>query len=445
MLFIFRKVSSVARNLNNERLQNGFRGLFSYAWKRFKYYFFSVINFAFTLPFALLIIAIRPYKEIYLVMLLSSRIGHFSANPEFMLLSRLDAFCDRKKRYLFYEETMVCNIQLSKMWKRVLPVLPFPYFCHELDKTLWFLLGKKYKNDPIKEFESCKLGRDHQKLLEKRSASFLYFTPREVYAAEKILAKMGVKKIQPFVCILVRDAGYLDHRAPGKHLFRHHDCRNADINNYDKAALFLAEKGYVVFRMGKHVEKPFYVDHPNIIDYANHPLRCDLLDMYLPAHCDFIISTSTGLDCVSQLFKKPLLFTDLFPIFCQLQFWYPCTLFIPKKICYRDTKKILNFRELEQEFLNITDLTIQNRMERQNTEIVPNTPDEILDAVIEMEARVKNTWQDTEENIRLQKILLQKCFPATIFVEEVRESLEKIKINIGSKFILENIALLGID
>src|SRR3990167_6335736 len=388
MKFVYKKLTSIIVNLKNEKRQNGLRAVFAYISKRIKYYVSSTLNFILTLPLALFIIGMRPFLKIHFVMLLSSRIGHFSANAEFMLLDQLENLYEKRKLYLFYQETMVCNAQLSRMWKRVLPIVPLPRLCHKLDKTLGILLGEIYRKDSVKAFESCKLGRDHQQLLEKRDMPYLYFTPREIHKAKKILNSMGLQNNQPFVCILVRDAGYLDYRAPGKNLFRHHDSRNAAIGNYCEAALFLAKKGYMVFRMGKHVTKPFNVNHPNIIDFANHPERCDLLDIYLAAHCHFMISTSTGLDCISQLFKKPVLFTDLFPLLCQLQFWYPCLLFIPKKIRYRDTKKILSFKELEKEFPNITDVTTHSRLEEKNTEILPNTPQEILDAVIEMEARV---------------------------------------------------------
>jgi len=432
----YRKITSVIVNINDERQQNGLLSAFLYIIKKIKYYFLIALNFTLTLPIALIIISIKPLVEIRFVMLLSSRIGHFSANTELMLLSQLDNLYSKKKIYLFYQETLVCNKQLSKMWKRVLPVIPFPRICREIDNTLCFLLGEKYKKNPIKAFESCLLVRDHEQLLEKRDTPYLYFSPREIHKAQILLSEMGLQKNQPFVCLLVRDAGYLDYRAPG--MFMHHNCRNADIDNYYKAVLFLAMKGYMVFRMGKHVEKPLNVKHPNVIDFANHPKRCDLLDVYLAAHCQFIISTSTGLDGITQLFKKPLLFTDLLPIFRQIQFWYPCKLFIPKKIRYRDTKQILTFKELEKYFTNVKDVTMQKTLEEKNTEIIANTPEEILDAVIEMEMHVNNRWIETDENKQLQKIFLEKNFPTTIFNEELRYKLDKIKVKIGSKFIQEN-------
>ena len=436
-----KKLISVTINLSNERRQHGWIRAFFYVLTRTKTYLLASIKFILTLPIAAIIIAIRPLIEINLVMLLSSRIGHFSANTEFMLLSQYKEIYAKKKCYLFYEETLVCNKQLSIMWKRVLTVLPFPRICLAVDKTLAKLLGKKYTGNPVKAFESCLLGRDHQQLLEKRDVPYIYFTPREIMLAEKKMQAFGTSITKPFVCLLIRDAGYLNHRAPGKNLYKHHDCRNADINNYRKAALYLAEKGYTVFRMGKHVEKKFEINHPNIIDYANHPLQCDLMDIYLAAHCQFIISTSTGLDCITQLFRKPLLFTDLLPIYRQLQFWYPCKMFIPKKIRYRDTQELFSFSALENAFTGVSDVQLQHALDENNAEVIPNTEDEICDAVIEMVARVNHTWVETEENKQRQKLFLETVFPSTIFYDEFYHQFDKIKVTIGSQFLQDNLAL----
>src|SRR3990167_8893446 len=393
MNFIKQKFVTVRKTIIGVYSERGTLAIFPYLLDRVTHYLFFFIKFIITLPIASILIALRPFKEIYLVMLLSSRIGHFAANTELMLLKEHKEIYSKKKLFLFYEEELVCNTQLSKMWKRVLPVLPFPRICREVDKTMSLLLGGE--------------------------------------------------KGKQFVCLLVRDAGYLNHRAPGKNLFSHHDYRNADITSYRKAALFLAEKGYVVFRMGKHVEKKFNVEHPNVIDYANHPKQCDLLDIYLPAHCTFMISTATGLDGIAQLFRRPLLFTDLSPILFQVPFWYPSVMFIIKKIRYRHTNAILTFRELEKEFIDVRDLTMQASLREKNVEIVTNTEEEIFDAVTEMELRIKNTWIETEQSNQLRNMFFQECFPPTLIFNELRFSLEKIKIKMGSKFLQENTALFS--
>ncbi len=436
------KFFSVLSTLKTICQQEGVYQTCVYFSRRVRYYLFFSVKFLLVFPIVGVILLIRPFKKIYFIMLLSSRIGHFSANTEFMILDQLDTLYEKRKLYLFYEDKFSSNIQLSKMWRRLLIVLPFPRICREVDRALGVILGEKYRHDPVKAFESCLLGRDHKKWLEKRHFPHLYFTPREIYEAEERMQKFGFSPQNPFVCILVRDAGYLDHRAPGKNLFSYHNVRDADINNYCKSALFLAEKNYTVFRMGKHVEKKFDIVHPNIIDYANHPMQCDLLDIYLASHCQFMISTSTGLDCISQIFKKPVLFTNLLPIYRQLQFWYPCLLYIPKKIRCRDTKRIFNFQEIAAAFSDVIDHNMQERLDEKNAEIVANTDQEILDVVMEMEARVNKTWVETEEDRYLQHALLNHSKASTIYYEEFSSS-DYVHVKMGSQFIKNNKNLLG--
>ena len=438
MNLIKRKFVSVLNGLSEIKHKHGKLKVLVYLYNRTTCYLFLITNFILTAPVAFVLIALRPFKKIHLVMLLSSRIGHFTINTEFMLLTQRAELYSKKKLYLFYEEKIVCNTQLSKMWKRILPVLPLPRilrgFCRKVDKTLGILLGKTYRNDPIKPFEIC-IGQDYQQLLEKSDKPHIYFTTKEIIKAKKIMTSMGVNPDNPFVCLLVRDAGYLGRYAPG---WTHHNCRNADVTHYRKAALFLAEKGYTVFRMGKYVEKTFDVGHPNVIDYANHPKKHDLLDIYLAAHCSFMITTSTGLDGVTQLFRKPILTTNLLPIYHQLGFWYPYVLYIPKKIQCTDTKKNLTFKELEEKFLDVTATGMQDALDKHHARILPNTEEEILDAVIEMEARFRNVWVETEENESFQKKLLTDYFPATVINKKLLFSLEHIKVKIGYQFWKEN-------
>ena len=194
--------------------------------------------------------------------------------------------------------------------------------------------------------------------------------------------------------------------------------------------------------MGKHVEEDFKIDHPKIIDYANHPLHCDLLDIYLTAHCHFIISTSTGLDGVSQIFRRPLLFTNVLPLTNQLQFWYPCVLFIPKKLYDTKRNTILSFREIEKSYTGVTMLEIQDRLKRDHVEIVLNTEDEILEVVQEMESRVNHTWSEREEDKYLQQKFLE-FYPASMIKEKYELPKDAIKIKMGAQFTRKNLVLLN--
>ena len=171
---------------------------------------------------------------------------------------------------------------------------------------------------------------------------------------------------------------------------------------YEKAARYLADKGYTVLRMGKYVNQQFNVDHPNIIDYANHPLRSDFMDIYLSAHCEFCISTCTGLDCVSQIFRKPVLLTNISPVFGETLMWYPCTLFIPKFLKNKDSNQLLTLSEVAKACHELASKNALNEFSKKNLILVENSEDEILAAVKEMEARICGRWHESEHEPLLQ-------------------------------------------
>ena len=87
-----------------------------------------------------------------------------------------------------------------------------------------------------------------------------------------------------------------------------------DIDNYKESAMYLAQKGYWVFRMGKGAKKRFDIDHPKIFDYAFSDYRSDFLDVWLMANCNFCISTGTGIDAVATIFRRPILMINYIPI-----------------------------------------------------------------------------------------------------------------------------------
>lgn len=438
-----KKVVLIYKHFSEEKNNNGIQKAFLYLYKRTKYYFYLLAWFVLTFPITFIIMLTWPIVKIYFVMLETSRIGHFSENTELMLI-RLNNISSRKREIiLYFQEPIICNKQLSRMWKRVLPVLPFFKLWYEIDRSLKFILGDKYRNHPAKIYSTAHFGKDTEGFLSIRNIPYIYFTRKEINRSEIILEKLGIPRGKKFVCLLVRDSNYLKMAiGEGVDYWDYHNIRNSDINHYRKAAWYLAEKGYYVLRMGKFVKESFKIDHPNIIDYANHPLHCDLLDIYLTANCHFIISTSTGLDGISQIFRRPLLFINVLPLTNQLQFWYPCVLFIPKKLRNIKMKKILSFKEIEKEYSGITMLEIQDKLKKDGVEIILNTEDEIVEAVYEMESRVDHTWIETEEDKFLQKKFLE-CYPVSMVKEKYELKPGSIKIKMGANFTRKNQELLN--
>jgi putative glycosyltransferase (TIGR04372 family) len=358
------------------------------------------------IPLAVILLIISPWWPIRLMLLFSNRIGHYAYNTD-LLLTALD-FCSdpslKKRKTFFYTAygRPICNTQLHIMWKRVITILPFPRLISEVDR--YFLRwSKRYQDDPIKKFFISSAGWDAWDVFSKTPQPHIAFTEEEEYQGKQFLNELGIPVGKPFVCIHGRDPVYLKLAIPNQD-FTYTSYRNVTINNYKKAAEFLTRQGYYVVRMGKHVQDRFDFGNPMVIDYANSPLRSDFGDIYLSKHCFFFISVGSGLDAVPQTWRVPILQTNVtlvdpdFP-----PDWY---LFITKKVFNTRTKKYLTQEEISTIFtwekINGARV-ILDILKEEHLELIENTPEELLESVKEMLARMTHTWPDQKEEESLQK------------------------------------------
>jgi len=401
-------------------------------------YAFYMISLCLSIPIAVFLYLLTPLIQIRLVRLLSERAGHFGLNTENMLCAFDVGVLNRrgdnhKIKYFFYTHGIVCNKQLLKMWKRVLPLLPFPIACRQIDQLLSFA-SFQYKKDKVKNtVESSGWVRDKLLLMERVPYPHVFFTFEEEKRAEIFLEKLGVSKNAKWVCLLVRDPLYLDKLFPIDD-WDYHAHRNANIMTYKKAALFLAEKGYTVIRMGKWAQDPFSVSHERIIDYAMHPLRSDFLDIYLSAKCCFFMSTSTGIDSVAQMFRRPILFSNI-AIPSELQSFVSNSLFIPKKVINKNTDEYITYKTFDQ--VISSPYEIHETAKKNNFMLVDNTEDEILEAAIEMEQRITCMWIETKIDILAQKKFFME-YPH--YLNDVKD----VRIKIGKCFLEQYFKKTGI-
>lgn len=403
--------SKMIRKIYNIYKREGLFIFSSIVLKRLKLLSTRLIVSPITIPLSVSVILLSPWIYIRFIKLASNRIGHHSFDTE-LLLSILDLEIKAHKRTknFFYLEPgqPICNTQLHKMWKRVIFILPFPYIIAEIDRYLsrW---KKNYKNDPLKHYLASHDVCDQWDILGKIKETRLSFTSAEDEKAKILLKKLGIPPGAQYICLLARDSAYLDKYMPNNN-WSYHNHRDVNIDDYQQAALFLAEKGYFVIRIGKYVKTAFNVNHPRVIDYASHPLRSDFLDIYLSANCFFFISTSTGIDGVAKIFRRPLLVTN-YPLSEPDIFTHGRTLFIPKKVLNLNNNQLLSFNEICQIFSDAArnKLVIQVLQDKK-IRFIDNTPTEITEAVAEMLARLTKDYQPTEEDTLLQNLFWEN-FP----------------------------------
>ncbi|MBI5050403.1 MAG: TIGR04372 family glycosyltransferase [Nitrospirae bacterium] len=374
-------------------------------------------------PLFILIRSIKPIKLIRFGNLRSNRIGHFALNTELYLCEKDNNMQSNNSiDVFFYDKNKgVCNYQLLKMWKRILRVNQIAALFYKYD----YLPGVEEH-----KIKTVKSERDIYGLMEK-SKVHLYFTPDEEHVALKELKSMGIEKNDLYVCLAVRDSAYLKKKFPHKD-FSYHNYRDNNIQNYILSAIELAKRGYFVIRMGAIVNEALNINHPQIIDYATNGCRTELLDIYLSANCHFFISTPIGLEVVPLVFRRPIVYTNVLPIE-HATTWNSKALIIFKKHWLKKEKRFMTFREIIESgvgrYLRTEDY------EKQGIELIENSPEEILDVILEMDERLKGNWETADEDEELQKRFWTLFKPSDLN--------KVIRARIGTKFLRQNKGLLN--
>ena len=272
---------------------------------------------------------ISPVVRFRLCVIAFHRFGHLALEPEQMLSNReIKSKLGQARNPLPFivdiwslgPRQLQANRYLAKKWKMQIFTLP-SWIVDAL-----FQAGAKV---PALQLEVPKLSIYGPNNALDHSASHLSFTNSEELRAQKDLARMGIDSNKPFVCLVVRDSGH--YASNGESESIGYDLLNTDISTFVLAAQGLAERGYQVIRMGAGSEKPMTLEHANVFDYAKSQNRSAFLDIYLAGKCSFAISTQTGPDCVSLVFRRPVCYIDIarysqFFLGTNIAYWNPTTL-----------------------------------------------------------------------------------------------------------------------
>jgi len=387
--------------------------------------FCKILTLLLIIPFVLFVRILRPLILIRFGLIESDRIGSISSILELYLCKKkldkhsrtFDLFCYRRP---------VSNKQLMKMYSRILHISSFDELLYKCNRMI---IGYEVHEVPFMEGK----GRDVNNLLGG-TTPHIGFTREEEVKGSTELREIGLPDSVPFILFHARDSTYLD-----KVLTKHsrdqweiHDYRDSNIHNYCAAAEALTERGYYAFRIGAVVKDALDTTNPKVVDYATK-YRTDFLDIYLMSKCHFVLGSPCGITQIAyDLFRKPIAWVNA----THLEYmwtWNPSVIYILKKCWLRDEHRFMRFREIFES--GVGRYSYSHEYEEHGIELVENTPEEINDLAIEMDERLKGTWQATEEDEELQKRFWE-YFPKSNLHGD------KIRARIGSKFLRDNRELL---
>ncbi len=219
----------------------------------------------------------------------ASRVGHLAIDPEVAHLHFHQNHQNKSTIWFYFKcekAQRIANEVLARKWKNILNIGP-TWLLHSINQCqeLIPLLSTK-------TISKLSISTDYRVL--DNSQPLIEFTPLEEDVGQNLLYKLGIKSNQKYICLAVRDGSYLEKEFSNKD-FTYCDYRDSEISDYTEMADYFIRNGYFVVRMGK-INRPTIIPNDKFIDYANSQFRSDFVDFCLFGNCEFVISTSTGLD-----------------------------------------------------------------------------------------------------------------------------------------------------
>lgn len=228
---------------------------------------------------------------------------------------------------------------------------------------------------------------DYIKLLNNSGRQPRHFPVPETVsaAAQTFCERRGISSSDQIVVLNVRDRNFLPDQTS-------HFYRTADIATYEPAVRYLLDQGYWVLRTGLtgSVEAPF--THPRYLDIWKEPDYTDLLDPGLIARARFGITCSSGPEAVFRILGVPQLMVNGV---LQSGMWMNPQDKLVFKIYHaiNDGKPARLHALLMQGVALFSDT---DNVARCGFTVEDNTADEILEAVIEMDASLSKEHRSDE-------------------------------------------------
>ncbi len=350
--------------------------------RSFGYVFRFVLAAPLALVFWMCIEIINIFRPVYIVGLsYKGRISHYMRPMELYLRNANQL--DKKYTMIFVMPAATPNEAVRTIYRRYALIIDshFPKIIRFAFGMVSVLLKRRFTPELT----------DWAPLWHLEPATTL--TDDELKFGHELRQSLGMPKDAPYVCLGVKDSAYYAsitrESGYGQNLSHQEiDSRNIDIANYMLAATYLANLGIYVVRVGSVVNAPLPRDrHPMIIDYST-AARSELGDMTLGANCKFSICAATGVWVFTASQNRPIVRCDQYELGHHndmLTEGAP-SLWILRILKRKQTSETAMFSEMAAGGQKWADDKVLASL---GLEPIPNTPEEILDAVIEL-----NDWID---------------------------------------------------
>lgn len=321
---------------------------------------------------------------------LVGRIGHLAGEPDSFLKARALGIVGPGRYFMLAPTNAVANAAMLNYWRPHIAVIEHPAVCWLLGAmSRWLLMKHDMSRYVLKLGASQEIYRINAAWSGR--GPLLKVTTDDLAWSETQFAELGLPRGAWYVCVHVREPGF----SPADEAA--HSYRNSDPRTVHQAVAEIIRGGGWCVRMGDPTMTPLD-PMPGVIDYAHHRLRSDRLDILLCARARFFLGNTSGLTLVSSVFGVPSALANLIPL--SVLPFLPSDLGIPKLVRSGKNGRILSFAEVLGS--PIGDFRYTRLYADARLEVIENTPQEIVELVTEMLARIDGTYSPEPEDHVLQ-------------------------------------------
>ena len=322
-------------------------------------------------------------------------LGHISLLDTVIKLKELDLLSD-EQRVLLYDSQYSSNSALLKLFlPKILNVKSdvklIEKFTQKFDSIVDQVPIYRLKTKIVDQWSAIDIA--NQAWSKENREPVVKLSDSIEARGMKILKRWGLLSDAWFVVIHVREG---DHRA-------HARLQNADITTYFPMIREIVSRGGWVIRMGSPLMTPL-PKMQNVIDYAHAIERVDWMDVFLWAKAKFSIATNSGGSEAPMCFGTPVIRTN-YSSFGHCSF-FEKSFMVPKLYKLKSEKIPMSLQQALRTPIPWCESTVHENIE---FEIINNSPQDLVDAAVEMFARFdKNNWDMTDQQSNAQNIRLSE-------------------------------------
>ena len=322
---------------------------------------------------------------------ITQRIGHLTAEIDCFLKEQRMGQLPHRHWFVLAPKRRVANGVMLDYWRPRVRVLMHPAVCAIVEAaTHWGPMVHPIHDYVLGLSGSGRYYRVNADWGDR--APLLALTDEHRAAGEAALRNLGIPEDAWYVCLHAREGGYSQEDE------RVHSYRNTDVLRLIPTIEYIVSRGGWCVRMGDPSMEPL-PRMRGLVDYAHHPLRSPLLDVFLCATCRFFLGNTSGLFLVSTAFGVPSVLANMIPI-TSMGFG-PRDLSIPKLLWSVRKRGYLTFAEVLRS--GLANARISAAFRDAGVEPVENTAEDVRDLAAEMLDHIEGRGAQYEEFASLQK------------------------------------------